>query len=173
MLRFHNCDYLVVLLGFVAGCSDSQPTETSGGASTAAQISESTDEPPTESTILKQEMVDAAVEIMKTQEPNTDPNEVRGQVENAIVQIRKHYPEFLIVSAEAEEKLRAGTPIHDSAKRIADAESFLSEFEIQLSGLVQSLLPQHKAGNLTPVRTELLAQLIVADMKKAERALTN
>ena len=78
-----------------------------------------------------------------------------------------------MVSVEDEKKLGAGTEIEDADKRIVDAEAFLSESGIQLSGLVQSLLPQHKAGDLNPVRTELLAHLIVADMKKAKAALTN
>lgn len=78
-----------------------------------------------------------------------------------------------MVSAEDEKKLGAGTPIEGVDKRIADAEAFLNEYGIQLSGLVQSLLPQHKAGDLNPVRTELFAHLIVADMKKAAAALTN
>jgi len=59
------------------------------------------------------------------------------------------------------------------AKRIADAEALLNNYVGQLSGVVQWLLPRHKAGNLDAVRTELLAQLIVADMKKAQDALSN
>ena len=78
-----------------------------------------------------------------------------------------------MVSAETEAKLQAGTPIEDAAKRIADAEGFFNEFEIQLSGLIRSLLPQHKAGSLSPIRTEVRAQLLVADRGKAEEALTN
>ncbi|PAY16789.1 hypothetical protein CKO51_24930 [Rhodopirellula sp. SM50] len=85
----------------------------------------------------------------------------------------KKFLNFLMVSAEDEKKLGAGTPIEGVDKRIADAEAFLNEYGIQLSGLVQSLLPQHKAGDLNPVRTELFAHLIVADMKKAAAALTN
>lgn len=175
MLRYHNCVYLIVLLACVAACNDPQMTDKPGSQSPAAQNSESTDDAPTESTVLKQEMIAAMAEIMKAREPNANPTELRNQIQetidDVIVDIRKYYPEFLIVSAETEEKLRAGTPIQDSAKRIADAESSLGGF--QTGGLVKSLLPQHKAGTLTPVRTELLAQFIVADVKKLEYSLTH
>ena len=118
-------------------------------------------------------MIDVAAELMKEQQPNAEPDAIRAQVENAIAQIRKDVPNFLMVSAETEEKLQAGTPVEGAPRRITDAEAFLNEYGLQLSGLVKSLLPRHKAGSLNPVRTELLAQLIVADMKKAQDALTN
>ena len=118
-------------------------------------------------------MVEVTFELMKEQQPGTEFDAVRTQVETAIVQVRKEVPDFLMVSAEDEKKLGAGTPIEGADKRIADAEAFLNESGLQLSGLVQLLLPQHKAGDLNPVRTELLAHLIVADMKKAEAALIN
>ena len=126
-----------------------------------------------ESAALKQAMVDVTINLMKKQQTNVDPNAVRTQVENGIIQIRKEIPEFLIVSVETEQQLQAGTQIEGCDEKISDAEAFLNEAGIQLTGLVVSLLPQHKAGTLSPVQTELLAQLIVADMKKTQAALTN
>ena len=78
-----------------------------------------------------------------------------------------------MISAETEGKLQAGTPVEGVANRIASAEAFLNDHGLQISGLVKSLLSKYKAGNLNAVRTELLAQLIVADMKKAQEALAN
>lgn len=60
----------------------------------------------------------------------------------------------------------------NAVERIAAAESFLNEYGIQSSGLAASLLSKHKAGELSPVHTELLAQLMVADKTKAEKALS-
>ena len=120
-----------------------------------------------------QAMIDVAADLMKEQQPNAEPDAIRAQVENAIAQIRKDVPNFLMVSAETEEKLQAGTPVEGAPRRITDAEAFFNEYGLQFGGLVETLLPQHKAGSFDPVRTELLAQLIVADMKKAQDALTN
>lgn len=147
----------------------SQPTEDTVDSQPKPEIAESTDMPAAVSATLKQALVD----LMKERQPDTDPDAVRSQVEDAIVQIRKDVPEFLVVSTETEEKLQAGIPVPHAAKRIADAEAFLNNYVGQLSGVVQWLLPRHKAGNLDAVRTELLAQLIVADMKKAQDALSN
>jgi hypothetical protein len=127
----------------------------------------------TESATLKQAMIDVAAEFIQSQQPDMDPDVARSQVETAISQIRNDIPDFLVVSAATEQKLVAGTQIESSAERIAQAEAFFSENDLQLSGMVQSLLPQHKAGSLDAVRTELLAQLIGADMRKAQEALTN
>lgn len=173
MAKYRNYVHLFFLLVIIAGCSDTQLPEEANGPIPTAQDPESTDHTAEESTLLTQEMVQVAVEMMKAQNPSIDPNEVSRKLQEASIEIRKHYPEFLIVSAEMEQRLKASAPVPESAQRIARAEMFLSEFQIQASGLVQILLPQHKAGTLSPVRTELLAQLMTADMKKAEAALAN
>ena len=152
---------------------DSQPTKDIVDSQPELETARSTNTTATVSATLKQAMIDVSVDLMKEQQPDTEPDAVRSQVEEAIAQIRKNVPDFLVVSTETEEKLQAGTPVQDAARRIAEAEAFLNEYVGQISGLVGCLLPQHKAGNLDAVRTELLAQLIVADMKKAQDALTN
>ena len=153
--------------------TNSQLTERTANSQNESETADSTTTKTTDSSALKQALIDATFDLMKAQDPNTKQDAARAQVEKAIAQIRKDVPEFLVVSAETEQKLQAGTPIEGSAKRIAEAEGFFSEFGIQHSGLVTSLLPRHKAGDLSPVHTELLAQLIVADMKKAQQALSN
>ena len=153
--------------------NDSQVAQDNGQAPSETETAGSTSTGAIESTALKQAMIEISVDLMAKQQPNTEPDAVRAKVENAIAQIRKDVPDFLILSAENERMLQAGTQIEGVDKRIADAESFLNDTGIQLTGLVTSLLPQHKAGTLSPVRTELLAQLIVADMKKTQAALTN
>ena len=189
MIRNSLCLLTAMLFVVLAGCGNSNTPADSddqakrelspdsegapNSARTETETTESTNTGAVESAALKQEMVEVTVELMKKHQPSTEPDAVRAQVDTAIVQVRKEVPDFLMVSAEDEKKLRAGSLIEGSDKRIADAEAFLNESGLQLSGLVQSLLPQHNAGDLNPVRTELLAQLIVADMKKAEAALTN
>ncbi len=150
---------------------DSQPPQVLNTPSDASESKANAGK--IESAALKQAMIDVATLTMKLQDPNTETNAVERQVESAITQIRKEVPEFLMVSAETEQQLLAGKAIESAAKRIAEAETFLSDSGVEFSGLVRSLLPEHKAGNLSPLRTELLAQLITADMKKIESALMN
>lgn len=189
MTRSSLCLFTAMLFFILAGCGNSNTpadsadqakrefsSDTAGApnsAQTETETIESTNTGAIESAALKQEMVEVTFGLMKKQQPSTDLDSVRTQVETAIVQIRKAVPDFLMVSAENEKKLRAGTPLEGADKRIADAEAFLNESGFEFSGLVQSLLPQHKAGDLNPVRTELFAHLIAADMKKAKAALTN
>ena len=197
MTRFSFCVTTALLLVVLAGCDNSdapadsantvpaQPTGDTSGAANGSQVAHDRDDPPAEpdssgstntasfeSAALKQAMLDVTVDLLKKQDPNTGADAVRTQVESAIAQIRKDVPDFLRLSRENERKLQAGTPIEGVDKRITEAEAFLNNTGIQLTGLVASLLPQHKAGTLSPVRTELLAQLIVADMKKTNAALT-
>lgn len=198
MPLFKFCASIALLLTIVAGCSnsdaptngdgappdqstvdastdsdDSQQTNESFDSGAPSETPESRNTAATESNTLKQAMIDVTADLMKKQQPDTGPDAIRGQVENGIAQIRKEVPNFLMVSADTEEKLKAGTQIESSNKRISDAEAFLNEYGIQRSGLVAALLQQHKTGTLSPVRTELLAQLIVADKQKAEDALSN
>ena len=44
------------------------------------------------------------------------------------------------------------------------------DFEVVLSRLVVFLLENYEAGNLSPIQTELLAQLMSANVKQAENA---
>ena len=152
---------------------NSPPATERGNSSAESDNSVSTNNAPIESVVLKQEMIDAAAELMQQQQPDTERDAVRGQVDQGIAQIREDAPDFLKVSAATEKKLQAGTPTGGAAKRIADAEAFLNEYGISQSGLVAALLQQHKTEKLTPVRAELLAQLIVAEKQRAEAALSN
>jgi len=189
MLSYHDVILALVLLGSVAGCGDSQIADNSSGAVPAIQNPESTKEAPTESTLLKQEMIDVAVEVMQAQKPDADPKELRGQVQEMldaeIIKIRKQYPEFLIVSAETKKRLQSGTPIPDAAERIANADEVLRAFEIDTHFFEKTssagsstafkvqtaLLPQHKAGTLSPIRTNLLAQLMDSNARQLGAAL--
>lgn len=177
MLKYRVYLIAFVLLALVAGCGKSQTADDSNGRVTTIAKAESTQEKPAESALLKQALIDATVELMLTRQPNADVETLRGQAKEMLDQeirkIRTTYPEFLIVPAATEKKLQEGSSISDSAKRIAVAEGFFDENQLKTSGLVQSWLPQHNAGKLTPVLTELLAQLMTADMKRAEDALTN
>tara|TARA_R110002072_G_C7945043_1_gene532779 strand:- start:52 stop:561 length:510 start_codon:yes stop_codon:yes gene_type:complete len=166
----------------LAGCGKSDAPADSANPAPAQSTGDTSDAEPDrgastnsariESAALKQAMLDVTLDLMKKQDPNTDPDAVRTQVESAIAQIRKDVPDFLMLSGENEKKLQAGTQVEGVDKRITEAEAFLNDTGIQLTGLVASLLPQHKAGTLSPVGTELLAHLIVADMKKTKAALT-
>lgn len=180
MLRMTSCVTIAFLLTVVAGCGEpeasvdkGQSTNEPANSPAMPETAESKSTSVKESQTLKQAMVDATAELMKGQQPEIDMAAIRNQVEKGILQIRKDFPEFLMVSVETENRLQSDTQIEGAAKSIADAEAFLNEYGIQLGGLTASLLIKHKAGNLSPVSTELLAQLIVADKAKAEKALGN
>jgi hypothetical protein len=160
----------LVLLTVLAGCGGSETAENSGGSEPIAQNSESST--PMESAVLKQEMVDLTLELMKAEKPDADPKDASGQVEQGIAALRKMDPDFLMVSAETEKKLEAGEPIEDASQRIDDAEKFINEFDAGLPGLAKLLLAEYKAGKLSPARTELLAQLLTAERKKIEAAVS-
>jgi|GEM_PF-3204756 len=175
MRKYIQSFCLILLMAMIAGCGTSEEPENPDGESPAVTNPEPSDEPQAESDLLKQEMIDLVAELMQTQNPDADSKELLSQADQMlskeIDQVRKLSPDFLILSAENKKKLRDGTPLEDSAKRIAEGISFLREYEIELSSLVQLLITQHEAGQLTPVRTELLAQLLTADVKKVTDAL--
>lgn len=174
MLRYHLL--VIVLLACVVGCRDAKVADNRNDAGPATQNPDSTSDNSAESTVLKQELIDATVELLQAQKPDADPEGSRVQVqqlvEAGIVEIRKCHPKFLIVSAETEKRLQSGTPGPDSAARIADGEKSLVEFGTEPPELVKVMLAQHKAGTLSPGRTELLADLMVGAVKEHEFALT-
>jgi hypothetical protein len=176
MPRYHDHVLGLVLLTCVGGCGHSETADDSSRAAPAIESRQPREDAPTESKLLKQEMIHAAVELMKARKPDADPNELRGQVEEMsaaeIKKIRKQYPEFLIVSAETEQKLASGTPIADAAQRIVDAERTLETLVGKTPDLVKALHAEYKAGKLSPIRTELLAQLMVGTVKALEASLT-
>jgi hypothetical protein len=177
MLRFHDRFLVIAVLACVAGCGDAKVAYNRNDAGPSTQNLDSTSDTPAESTVLKQEMIDATVELMQAQKPDADPEasrvHVQQLVEAGIVEIRKHHPQFLIVSSDTEKRLQSGTPVPDAAERIADAERSLVESGAESPELVTVMLAQHKAGTLSPGRTELLAHLIVGAVKAHEVASTN
>ena len=127
---------------------------------------------PKESVVLKQAMLDVTFALMVGNDPTTEREDVRSKAEDFIALTRKDVPDFLMLTRKDEDELRAGRKIHKVDRRISVAEAFLREIEIELSGLVTSLLSQYKAGTLSVPHTELLAQLMVAEMKKTRASLT-
>ncbi len=125
----------------------------------------------TESTVLRQEMRLAMLDLIRQKQPDATTDGISDQVELAIVEIRSGAPDFLMVSAETEEKLHSGSHIDGADQRIAGAEAFLAELELPRTDLVQFLLDKYQAGNLSPKQTELLAQLIVANMQQVKAQL--
>jgi len=179
MLRMPSYTTIVWLLIVLAGCGKPEPPIDVGQPST--DPAESPAKPDTaaaengslkESQTLKQAMVDVTMELMKEKQPDIGIDAVREQVEKGITQIREDVPGFLMVSIDEETDLQSGAQSENAGKRIAEAEAFLNEVGIQAGGLAASLIAKHKAGDLSPVYTELLAQLIVADKTKAEKSLS-
>ncbi len=125
------------------------------------------------SALLRQQMIDITSEVAKEQNAATKAEVIAKQVDDGITAIRKQDPSFLILSAKAEAKLKNGDVIEDSNARIAAAEQFLKEFGIELSGLAAFLLKKHRTSALSNERAELLAQLLVAQVKQAKKALAN
>ena len=130
---------------------------------------------PIQSSVLKQEMINLYLESPPGDSPPAAVTRTKAvqDVDAGIAKIREHAPDFLMVTRATENKLKAGQGVPGSAERIAQAEGFLEEFQIPYPSLVVRLLEQYKAGELDPVRTELLAQLMVGAMKNTVHALTN
>lgn len=168
MLKPHYCGLTVLLLALAPGCSDSQSTRTTSGGAPATQNSGPGGEGPRESAVLKQEMQDFMLETLRMSDPGTDPAKVRDMVEEMITSSRSADPNFLMVSPQVEERLRAGLPIEDAAQRITDAETFLRQSGRLLPGFARLVYRDFQAGTLSPVRTELLAQIMVAATKMSD-----
>ena len=126
-----------------------------------------------ESKVLKQAMIDTVLYMLENQPGEQDADLVPSQAERAIVEIREVLPDFLIVSKETEQKLQAGTSIIGADERIAAATNSLSDFDLRLSDLDVFLLENYETGNLSPIQTELLAQLMSVKVKQAEIAILN
>lgn len=156
----------------VAGCGKTETPAKSAGAAPAVANSE-----PRESEHLKQEMFDLTVEAMRQKKPNTEQAELevqaRTMVDKAIQDLRKHDSAFMIVSPEVERKLQSNEPILDAPKRVGEALETLIDFGVEIPGLSVVLLEQHKAGTLSPRRTELLAHLLAATVKKLRSSLAD
>lgn len=169
MLVYHTHVIAFLMLISIAGCGDTAKSASSNGNKPEVRKPESKPDIPRESALLKQEMMTITVELMRRKKTAMASDELRRQAAKILdaenVKIRKHYPEFLIVSAKTEEKLRAGTPIPDAAKRISESEKALIDFESPIPDLFKVMLRQHKAGTLSPLRTELLAQCMVGMVK--------
>jgi len=126
-----------------------------------------------ESVLLKKALVDVATSQLQATDPEVTRQQVLVLVERSIEDLRNDMPDFLRVTAEVEAKLQEGQAVEGSAARIEQAEVFMREFGVSASRMVSTLLPRYKAGDLDPVRTELLAHLICADQKQTQKALSN
>ena len=133
---------------------------------------ESDVEPPAESVVLRNEMVALVTELMPPQvEGAPDNGELDAElvVEEEIARTREHDPDFLIVSAELEAKLAKGQGAPDSRERV---NRFLEQLDdAPLPSAAEALLKKHRSGRLSPVRTELLAQILEGVAKAQEAAL--
>ncbi|MDG2053435.1 MAG: hypothetical protein P8J86_01880 [Phycisphaerales bacterium] len=146
------------------------PATKAGNTQTTSQTVPSEVPEKIESKVLKQAMIDAMLYLRENEPGEQDADSVPSQTERAIVEIREDMPDFLIVSKETEQKLQAGTSVIGADERIAAASASLMDFEVVLSRLVVFLLENYEAGNLSPIQTELLAQLMSANVKQAENA---
>lgn len=133
---------------------------------------ESEVQPPSESVVLRREMVALVTELMPPQvEGGPEDAELDAElvVDEEIARTREHHPDFLIVSAELEAKLARGQGATDSRERVNRLLDQLDE--APLPSAATALLKRYQTGKLTPVRTELLAQILEGVAKAREAAL--
>lgn len=155
-------------ISVLTGCDSA--TSSGDGQPAAKTQPEAAKPDPIESALLRQAMIDVSSELMKQAKPNAEPDGIIDALECFITQSRKDYPEFLMVPPAVEQQLEAGKAPDDTAERVAEGEAVLEKHEMQISPLVTGLQERHKAGKLTPVQMELLAQLITAYLKQLDRA---
>ena len=176
-----------LLLSLLAGCSEEQAVDQQNDSSTeqrqvnvSPQVQQAAASLRKQSTVLEEELLNITTLVFKAGLPEGETelteeqtSQIRDLVADGIARNREAYPDFLLVTEEVENKLKDGIAIEDSIERIAAAETFLSEFEIETGGLVKSLMAQYQAGESTPARTELLAQMLTAFTLQAKKALAD
>jgi len=112
------------------------------------------------------------IEIMKSQQPDADPTLLRSRLNAELEKIRAGYPGFLSVSAAAEKKLTDGSHIEDSATSIRIAQEQFFGGRQSSNPITRQLQAEMEAGSLSPVRAELLGQLMVMEWKMTVHALS-
>lgn len=126
--------------------------------------------PAPECALLRDELIRQAAEMLGDKLP--EGKDAEDVIDAQIDKWRIHYPLFLMLEPADEKQLRTGKSIRDSSTQIKAAREFLADYEVRVGQLTKHLLDKHRVNQLTPVQQELLAQLITAEMKTAEAALT-
>ena len=109
-----------------------------------------------ESATLKQEMFDLYVESMVGTTAPSDGAvaDAKRTVNQSIIELRRAWPDFLLVTRSKEEALKAGRPVSNADQRILAGRTFLEEYQIAFPGLLPPLLEKHDAGEVDAVRAE-------------------
>ena len=103
------------------------------------------------------------LDAVRKAHPSLSANEAETrameELQKAVQGFRELQPGFCLVTEATETALAEGKTIEDAATRIRVTMGYVDESEFNLPEDMQLLLQNHKAGRLTPVQTELLAQM--------------
>lgn len=164
----------LILIGFFCGCGGNGATdETSqdgGGSNETSDAANPAPSAETQSETLLAEMRKMTAESLKAQSPDLPEAEIDSKVDAMLgpelKKMQQLDPGFLMVTSAQEAELKAGKSYSDVAAKVDAALKKFEEFGMELPGLTKKLVADYKAGTLSPVRSELLIQMLnVADKK--------
>lgn len=128
-----------------------------------------------ESQVLRKVMLESGMKLSDRQQADLSEADLKASLDQVIVSLRKSDPEFLKLSKDAETAMREGNSLGNLDHRITRAEALFEEFDVKMGPLASHLLSEYKSGDskLSSFQKELLAQLIRAEAKQLEYALSN
>lgn len=127
--------------------------------------------PPTpESPLLRDELIRQVASVSTNNQP--DLKRAETLIDKQIDQWRILYPGFLYLKPKDEKTVSSNKLLADVRERIKTAKALFSEYDIQVTKLVDQLLVEYRVGRLNAVQTELLAQLMTAEARRLEASLT-
>ena len=163
-----------------AGASGSEGGE-SGAAGTADESSSgekpeaapplSDPEAIVESQVLRKELQVLAAEMLRSKSPEMSEAELQASAEQLtegfLSFAAKKMPGLLQVTAQREQDLTLGKVDPEVDGRIEAAAKTTEELGMEMPELTKLLLAESKQKELSPVRKELLAQLLEGPVKRA------
>lgn len=123
-----------------------------------------------ESQVLRKELQVLAVEMLRNKSPEMSETELQASAEQMtegfLSFAAKKMPGLLQVTAQREQDLALGKVDPEVDGRIEAAAKTTEELQMEMPELTKQLLAESKQKELSPVRKELLAQLLEGPVKR-------
>lgn len=166
----------LLLMGLLCGCSGDSATDDAGKGAGSDGTPVAADSPGTDemqSQILRTEMYKLSIELLKAKSPDRSEVEIDGVVssmlDSELDRMQQVDPGFLMVTPAQESELKNGKSFSDVDGKLETVLKKTEEFAVDLPEPTKKLIADYKAGTLSPIRTELLAQLLDVAEKKMDR----
>ena len=163
---------LAILIGVLCGCGTDGEADKDGKTPTTSQ---SHPDAKVESQVLMAEMRKMIIESLAAKSPDASASEIETQadavLDTEVKEMRSQDPDFLIVTAACEEDLKNNRGNPETDADIQAARKKFEEFAMEVPGATKKLLADYEAKTLSPVRKELLRELLELSEKKLEQDL--